>query len=66
MAGRLLAKVVTKAAVTVATVETLIQAGERAIRTNERMKETAENLKAARKQGDKDIENAVKDIRDGN
>lgn len=66
MAGRLLAKVVTKAAVTVATVETLIQAGERAIRTNERMKETAENLKAARKQGDKDIEKAVKDIRDGN
>lgn len=66
MAGRLLAKVVTNAAVTVATVETLIQAGERAIRTNERMKETAENMKAARKQGDKDIEKAVKDIRDGN
>lgn len=66
MTGRLLAKVVTKIAVTVATAETLIQAGERAIRTNERMKETAENLIAARKQGNKDIEKAVKDIRDGN
>ena len=66
MAGRLLAKVVAGVAVTAATTETLIQAGERAIRTNERMKETAENMKAARKQGDKDIEKAVKDIRDGN
>lgn len=66
MAGRLLVKVVAGAAVTVATVETLIQAGERAIRTNERMKETAENMEAARKKGDKDIEKLEKTARDGN
>ena len=66
MSGKLIAKGLQKAVAGLAIAEGAIQAGERALKTGKDIIETGEKMEAARKQGDRNIEKAVKDIRDGN